>query len=382
MSSSLLEQAIVDAEALKEAAIKNAESAILEKYSSEIKQAVDTLLVEQGPEDPLDAENMPPPMPPMDLEMPPMVEEEAPAGDDNIPEVPPAEGMCPCPAIDEQIDGSDIDTAGEVKVELTNVAAPLDEVLEIDFESLEREILIKEDFEKEFNITTDLIEEVLGEENTTPDIPDALIDSIIEKLAIDIDPVKSGWIERPISNIDLAADQAAATEELVDDVDNLQDTENKLNGIGLRQIEELHESNFMLDEENEQLTNQNIGLVEENKKFKTILTQLRDKLHEVNLSNAKLLYTNRILSDRSLNERQRTKIVESVAAATNVEEAKVIYETLQSTVGASPKRKRPETLSEVVNKNSSSTVSSQREVQPSQNTTAYNRMRILAGINN
>ena len=35
--SSMLDQAIVDAAALKEAAIKNAETAIIEKYSQEIK---------------------------------------------------------------------------------------------------------------------------------------------------------------------------------------------------------------------------------------------------------------------------------------------------------------------------------------------------------
>ena len=51
MSSSMLEQAIIDAEALKEAAIKNAEQAVLEKYSTEIKEAVETLL-EQEEEDP------------------------------------------------------------------------------------------------------------------------------------------------------------------------------------------------------------------------------------------------------------------------------------------------------------------------------------------
>ena len=42
--SSLLEQAIVDATALKEAALKNAENAVLEKYSVEVKTALDTLL--------------------------------------------------------------------------------------------------------------------------------------------------------------------------------------------------------------------------------------------------------------------------------------------------------------------------------------------------
>ena len=47
--STLLEQAIVDAEALKEAAIKNAEAAIIEKYSTEVKAAVESLI--EGEED-------------------------------------------------------------------------------------------------------------------------------------------------------------------------------------------------------------------------------------------------------------------------------------------------------------------------------------------
>ena len=42
--SKMLEQAILDAEQLKEAAIKNAESALIEKYSDQIRTAVDTIL--------------------------------------------------------------------------------------------------------------------------------------------------------------------------------------------------------------------------------------------------------------------------------------------------------------------------------------------------
>ena len=52
--STLLEQAIVDAEALKEAAIKNAEAAIIEKYSSEVRDAVNSLLEQE--EETLDEE--------------------------------------------------------------------------------------------------------------------------------------------------------------------------------------------------------------------------------------------------------------------------------------------------------------------------------------
>jgi hypothetical protein len=40
----ILEQAIIDAKALREAALKNAETAVLEKYSDEVKGAIDIML--------------------------------------------------------------------------------------------------------------------------------------------------------------------------------------------------------------------------------------------------------------------------------------------------------------------------------------------------
>ena len=52
--SSLLKEAIVDAKALKEAALKNAESTIIDKYSDEVKQMVENIL-EQEDELALDA---------------------------------------------------------------------------------------------------------------------------------------------------------------------------------------------------------------------------------------------------------------------------------------------------------------------------------------
>ena len=42
--SKMLEQAIVDAEALREAALKSAEQNIIEKYSEEVKAAVNQIL--------------------------------------------------------------------------------------------------------------------------------------------------------------------------------------------------------------------------------------------------------------------------------------------------------------------------------------------------
>ena len=54
--SKMLEEAIIDAKALRQAAIENAESMVVEKYSDEVRSAVERLL-EQDPdldEEPLD----------------------------------------------------------------------------------------------------------------------------------------------------------------------------------------------------------------------------------------------------------------------------------------------------------------------------------------
>ena len=46
----MLEQAIIDAKALKEAALKNAETAIIEKYQDEVRTAVENLLEQEEDE--------------------------------------------------------------------------------------------------------------------------------------------------------------------------------------------------------------------------------------------------------------------------------------------------------------------------------------------
>ena len=46
-----------------------------------------------------------------------------------------------------------------------------------------------------------------------------------------------------------------------------------------------------------------------NKQYKDAVEKLSQKLNETLLSNAKLLYSNKTLSDASLNERQKTKLL-------------------------------------------------------------------------
>jgi len=68
-----------------------------------------------------------------------------------------------------------------------------------------------------------------------------------------------------------------------------------------------------------------------NKANKTIQV-LRAELNEVNLLNAKLLYMNKIFKAKNLSESQKVSVVSALDRASNVKEAKNIYETLKENI--------------------------------------------------
>ena len=213
-------------------------------------------------------------------------------------------------------------------------------------------------------------EELGGESPMMEDleIDDDIIDALEEELQIDIKPTPSGWLETPteeIVNAEVEADaHAAALDEDEDDK------------------KELEEAVLKAHELLKKLRNEKKRLTEKNEKYKQSILQMKDTINEVNVENARLLYTNRALSSSSLNERQKNQIVESISNASTVEEAKVIYETLQSTVGQSrPRRERkPQSLSEAIHRRSSTLLSQNRE-EKQQSNPYSERMKKLAGIN-
>ena len=61
--------------------------------------------------------------------------------------------------------------------------------------------------------------------------------------------------------------------------------------------------------------------------YNTIKT-IKEELFEVNLFNAKLLYTNKIFKAKNLTESQKVKVLAAFDKAASVKEAKLVYETL------------------------------------------------------
>jgi len=315
--STLLEQAIVDAEALKEAAIKNAEAAIIEKYSSEVKDAVNSLLEQE--EETLEEEEESAVM----EEVPYAVEE----GDEPIM---------------VRLDLEALERA------LSEEEEPVEESHEDLADTLEEEI--EEALETEGE-ETDLDEEI--------ELDEEILDAIAEELKVDLGIPDQGLGGRSTPTDRNLEGQKVTLAALKDD-----------------ELAEEHEALQKAREEAAMYVNQVNELKQEKSNLQKTVLHLKGRLEEVNLSNARLLYTNRVLNSTSLNERQKTKIVESISNADSVEEAKVIYETLQSAVGDKTKSS-PQSLREAVER-PSSTLPRRRETN-AQNP-HFSRMRALAGI--
>jgi hypothetical protein len=64
-------------------------------------------------------------------------------------------------------------------------------------------------------------------------------------------------------------------------------------------------------------------------------TDLRNKLAETNLFNAKLLFTNKLLQNESLTKRQKAEVIERLDEAKNEREVKLVYESLIKTLAGS-----------------------------------------------
>ena len=122
----------------------------------------------------------------------------------------------------------------------------------------------------------------------------------------------------------------------------------------------------------------NSSLEEDNNKLLSAVTALKEQMEQLNLTNAKLLYTNKVLGSSSLNERQKNNIVENITKANSVSEAKTIYETLQSNV-QSIKTDAPKSLSEALNRGQSPFLVRKTQTA-SINDLMSERMKLLAGI--
>jgi hypothetical protein len=440
--STLLEQAIIDAAALKETALKNAEATLIEKYSKEFKDTFDKLLSEQEalPADPTAA-----PLPiGGDIGMPVGAEEPLKGipsafleGDDdevveiNFDQLTKQEQPSMEPAVDASL--SPEVPAAQAPVEAAPMMegledAILDQILEMydaggkfdgmnddDLTLAEMEVdpeaAHQEELEEELEETVDarVVQAQLAVSNgeaqlgtkksalakaqaqaaqaevaqskkatAVPAAPtgalaglsEDMVNDLAERLKVDLKgKITDGYTgsNRPEEikqkNVALAASR---------DDDNAEEYE-----AAKARVADLEESVKTLTKENKSLKNKESSSSKNLEEFKDIVVTLKEHIEQISVSNAKLLYTNKVLVNASLNERQKNNIVESISRAESVSEAKTIFETLQSSV-QSVQDRTPKSLSEALNRGQSPFMARPK----TQTHNVSDRMRILAGIKN
>jgi len=108
--------------------------------------------------------------------------------------------------------------------------------------------------------------------------------------------------------------------------------------------------------------------------YKTI-NKLRSELNEINLLNAKLLYTNKIFKSKNLNENQKVKVLSSFDKAKNVGEVKMVFETLNEGI-----KVKKNTIKENLGRASKATTVPTTKKPIVESNDVFARMQKLAGI--
>ena len=107
--------------------------------------------------------------------------------------------------------------------------------------------------------------------------------------------------------------------------------------------------------------------------FKTIKTDL----NEVNLLNAKLLYTNKIFRNKNLTESQKVKVLGAFDKAASVKEAKLVFETISESLNAPKKSINENVIGRASKPAGISTTTKQPIVESNEMITRFQK---LAGI--
>tara|TARA_R110002012_G_scaffold68617_1_gene178211 strand:- start:266 stop:1447 length:1182 start_codon:yes stop_codon:yes gene_type:complete len=391
----MLEQAIADASALREQAIKNAEQSVLDKYSKQIKEAVDQMLEMEEPSA-LDRANETI----NEAEEELMQEEEAPmaapAGEAAFVEAPDSYDSRPeandlYVKLSAMLGDLDTDADGMINLDLGDFSAAEDELAAADGDlggdldplgGLDGDLgggddeldlggdLGASDEGDDLDLQLQEVLNMLGEGSEEESEEESEKEKLEEVMEIDFNEDLNGYFSSGKDpNQTYQREKGEVKRALEDPEEDSEESEDETTAEAAQV--ELYETLEFLTSQNNQMEN--------------VLSKMETYLEETLLSNAKLLYQNRTLNDASLNERQKSKIVEAISNAESPKEAKRLHETLKATVGSTPNSTRgPQSLSESVNRRSnlSAMLNSRQNIKETKQSANpfMEKMQKLAGI--
>ena len=191
-----------------------------------------------------------------------------------------------------------------------------------------------------------------------------------------------GFIEDVIK--DLVADGTIEAgedfeEEDVEDVVDVEDVEDVDVDVEIDEAKDMDKGEKGVGNEDGDKDDSKIEKETEKMRFKEALDEieaLKVELQEVNLLNAKLLYTNKVFKSKNLTEDKKVRVLKAFDKASTVKEAKVIFETLnEGLVSKTESKARPQGSA---SKATGTITEAKKPIIESND--VYNRMRKLAGL--
>jgi len=361
--SKLLKEAIADAKAVRETALANARLALEEAFAPRLQSMLTKKLREEeaeldGVEDEESIEDE------VEIEEPSDEVEEVSYSEDDESEdeVADVDAEEEAPAEDSVEDEVEVDDEIEDEEEIEEDSFDLDSIIA----ELESELTTEEEEgESEESEEEESVEEqscsselgIKGEEHVNiadsddEELPDDTkvqssdvgneddempkVAEIDEEIDIEIvdEEAKAGDESDEPTATESDEELAFPTNESEEASDSEDDSSEDDEEINLEEIlKELEDESSLEEEESdseiEELKATNTKLQKENEEYRKVYKYLRGKLNEVNLLNAKLLYTNKLFKAHVLTEDQKLKVVESFDLTKNVREAKLVYATL------------------------------------------------------
>ena len=295
----LLKEAIADAKAVRETALENAKMALEEAFTPRLQNMLSQKIqTEMEDEDEKEVEEIADEEDEEKMEMAKMYDNDEDPSDEASEEEP------------------EVDESNIIEIDGVKYAPVVSEEEEEEMEDEPAEDDMEEDLDLESVIKELESELEEAEENDDKEEVDEQSTSSGIGKGTGVKLASSGDEEDP---------QGAKLKETAEKDDDEVDEDIDLDEV-LKALSE--------EEDEEEEKNEVAKLKSDLGEHRSVIETLREKLNEVNLLNAKLLFTNKLFRKHGLSNEQKMKVVEQFDRASNLREVKLVYSTLGESFGA------------------------------------------------
>ena len=286
----LLSEAIADAKAVKETAMANAKLALEEAFTPKLQSMISAKLAEEAEEE-----------------------------EDEV--YSEEEGM---EAEVEEYKEAEMDSEEEM------------EEAEMDSEEEEMEMEEEEEMEMDSEEEMEMEEEEEMEMDSEEDEDELDLESIIRELEDENEMDSEEEVEMTEEE-----EMEMDSEEEVEMTEEAEEEEEEIDlDEVIRTLKEMEDGDE--EEEEEAMTEaeeEDEDMAGELEEAYTTIKSLQTTINEVNLLNAKLLYTNKLFRTFDLNENQKVKVLENFDRTSSVREVKLVFSTLAENLNVAKKTK-------------------------------------------